>query len=79
MKLTEKRYVKKIAKLVEQYRNAASVGERALICLNANTVKSQCAKDLIKGKVSTQFYKELFKVGEANISHHFLEIWAEKI
>lgn len=65
-----------IAKLAKEWLDAESVTEKSLVCLKANSVKNECAELVIKGKMSTDIYNELFKVNDNN-GKHFLEIWAE--
>ena len=79
MTRTEKRYEKKIIKLVEQYRAATTVMQKTLVCMEANDLKSECARFLLNDKISDDFYKEIFCVGEASMYNHFLKILAEKI
>jgi len=78
MKRTEKRYEKKIMKLVEQYCAATTLMQKSFACMAANNLKSECARLLINGKISDDFYKEIFCVGETSMYNHFLKILAEK-
>ena len=78
MTRTEKKYEKKIMKLVKQYCAATTVMQKSLICMEANNLKSECARLLLNDKISDDFYKEIFCIGEANMYNHFLKILAEK-
>lgn len=48
-----------------------------LIKMEANTLKSNAANDLLMGKISEKVYKILFCPEGANIDHHFLDIFLE--
>ena len=78
MTRTEKKYEKKIASLVAKYSKATTETEKSMLCAEANSVKSDCAKDLMKGKVDNATYKRLFKIGEVSWFKHFLDVWAEE-
>ena len=78
MKRIEKKYEKKIMKLVEQYCTATTVMQKSFACMTANNLKSECARLLINGKISDDFYKEIFCVGETSMYNHFLKILAKK-
>ena len=79
MTRTEKKYEKKILKMVEQYCAATTVMQKSLICMEANSLKGECARLLLNDKISDNFYKEIFCVGETSMYNHFLKILAEKI
>ena len=78
MTRTERKYEKKIATLVAKYSKATSVTEKSLLCVKANSIKSDCAKDLMKGKVDDSIYKNLFKIEKVSWSKHFLDVWVEE-
>ena len=75
----EKKYEKKIMKLVKQYCAATTVMKKSFVCMAANNLKSECARLLLNDKLSDDFYKEIFCVGETSMYNHFLKILVEKI
>ena len=79
MNKREKKYAEKVALLVKEYRNTESFSEQFTICLKGNELKAKCARDVWNGKVSEDFYRERFKIKEANIDHHFLRILSEEL
>lgn len=79
MNRREKKYALKVALLVKEYRNAESFSDHLAACFKGNELKAQCARDVWNGKVSEEFYRELFRTKEANIDHHFLRILSEEL
>ena len=77
-KINAIRYELKVAALVVQYKNAKTNGEKAMICLRANSLKSKAAHAVIADKLDSSFYRDLFKVKEANYHNHYLDIWVKE-
>jgi len=74
MTRTEKKYEKKIMKLVKQYCAATTVMQKSLICMEANSLKGECARLLLNGKISDGFYKEIFCVRRVFANHGLFRI-----
>ena len=77
-KINTIKYGLKVAALVAQYKNAKTNGEKAMICLRANSLKSKAAHDVIADRLDGSFYRDLFKVKEANYYNHYLDIWVKE-
>lgn len=73
------KYELKVAALIAQYKNAKTNGEKAIICLKANSLKSDAAHAAFFGKLDIDFYRDLFKVKESNAHNHYLDIWVKEM
>lgn len=72
-------YTAKVAKMIEEYKNAQTNGQKAIICLKANTLKSEAAHKVISDHLDAEVYRKLFKTKTADAYHNFLDLWLEEI
>lgn len=77
-KINAIRYGFKVITLVAQYKTAKTNGEKVMICLKANSLKSKAAHAVIADRLDSNFYRDLFKVKEANCYDHYLDIWVKE-
>lgn len=68
MRIIERLFEKTYIRMIKE----EMIKEDYIKYLSLNTLKSKAAADLMKGKISHDFYKNVFLGGD--ISHHYTEV-----